>query len=86
MARSCNKCGFFINIPYPSVTHTDYCLFFKFGNFEIKDSEEKIKLINGKEIEIAENCEGLHTTNLLEGLYIVLIISAFSNVLHQIRS
>ena len=58
MTRSCNKCGFYVNIPDPYVKHTGYCLFFKLGNVERKDSEEKIEIINGKEIEIAENCEG----------------------------
>jgi len=58
MTRSCNKCGFFVNIPDPSVKHTGYCLFLKLGNVENKDYEEKIKITNGKEIEIAENCEG----------------------------
>ena len=58
MTRSCNKCGFFVNISDPTVNYTEYCLFFKLGNVERKDSEEKIKITNGKEIEIAENCEG----------------------------
>jgi len=58
MTRSCNKCGFFVNIPGPSVKHTGYCLFFKLGNIEKKDSEERIKITNGKEIEVAENCQG----------------------------
>jgi hypothetical protein len=30
----------------------------KSDNIERKDSEERIKITNGKEIEIAENCEG----------------------------
>jgi hypothetical protein len=58
MTRSCNKCSFFVNIPDLSVNHTGYCLFFKLGNFERKDSKEKIVITNGKEIEIAENFEG----------------------------
>jgi hypothetical protein len=58
MIRSCNKCGFVVNIPDLFIKHTGYCLFFKLGNFERKDSEEKIEIKNGNEIEIAENCEG----------------------------
>ena len=58
MTRSCNKCGFFVNNPDPSLKHTGYCLFLKSDNIERKDSEERIKITNGKEIEIAENCEG----------------------------
>ena len=58
MTRSCNKCGFFVNIPDPSVKHIGYCIFFKLGNIAREDSEERIKITNGKEIEITENCEG----------------------------
>ena len=58
MIRSCNKCGFFVNISDLSVKHTGYCLYFKLGSVERKDSEEKIKITNGKAIAIAENCEG----------------------------
>ena len=58
MTRSCNKCGFFVNNPIPSLKNTGYCLFLKSDNIERKDSEERIIITSGKEIENAENCEG----------------------------
>ena len=58
MTRGCNKCGVFVNISDLGVKHTGYCLFFKLSDFERRDSEDKIEIKDGKEIEIAENCEG----------------------------
>lgn len=58
MTRSCNNCAFFVNNPNPTLEHSGYCLFFMLGNIDKKESQKKIKITNGKEIEIAENCEG----------------------------
>jgi len=58
VTRSCKNCAFFVNNPNPPLEHSGYCLFFMFDNIDKKESQKKIKITNGKEIEIAENCEG----------------------------
>jgi hypothetical protein len=58
MTRSCNNCAFFANNPTPPLEHLGYCLFFMLGNIENMDSQKRIKITKGKEIEIAEDCEG----------------------------
>jgi hypothetical protein len=58
MTPSCNNCAFFVNNPNPPLEHSGYCLFFMFDNIDIKESQNKIKITKGKEIEIAESCEG----------------------------
>ena len=57
MTRNCNNCAFFaINTNQP-LEHCGYCLFFMLVDINNKDSQQKIKITNGKEIEIAEDCE-----------------------------
>jgi hypothetical protein len=58
MTRSCNNCAFFVNNSNTPLEHSGYCLFFMLGNIDKKDSQKKIRIANGKEIEIADNCEG----------------------------
>ena len=58
MTRSCNKCGFFVSVPNSPAKHISYCLFFKLGDIEIKESGEKILITNGEERETAKNCKG----------------------------
>ena len=56
MTQSCNNCAFFVTNPNPTLEHSGYCLFFMLGNVDKKESQKKIKITNGKEREIAENC------------------------------
>jgi len=62
MTRSCKKCGFFVSSPTSSTKDIGYCLFVDLRDIEKKDSEEKIKITCGKEIEISKNCEGYVNT------------------------
>ena len=57
LTRSCKKCGFFVSSPSPSTKDIGYCLFFKLGDIERKDSRRKLKIIDGEEINIANSCE-----------------------------
>ena len=57
MTRSCKKCGFFVNIPTSFTKDIGYCLFFKVGNIERKDSRRKLKIIDGEENMLANDCE-----------------------------
>jgi len=57
MTRSCKKCGFFVNIPTSFTKDIGYCLFFKVGNIERKDSRRKLKIIDGEEKTVANGCE-----------------------------
>lgn len=58
MTLSCNNCAFFVNNYAPPLKHSGYCLFFMLIEKGDKDSQKKIKITNGTEIEIAENCGG----------------------------
>jgi len=62
MTRSCKKCGFLVNNPTSSTKDIGYCLFVDPRDIEKKDSEERIIITYGKEIEIAKNCEGYVNT------------------------
>ena len=57
MTRSCNNCALFaVNTNQP-LEYSGYCLFFMLEDVNNKDSQKKIKITAGKEIEVAENCE-----------------------------
>ena len=62
MTRSCKKCGFFVSSPTSSTKDIGYCLFVDPRDIEKMDSEERIKITYGNEIEIAKNCEGYVNT------------------------
>jgi hypothetical protein len=57
MTRSCKKCGFFVSIPISSTKDISYCLFLKLGSIEKKDFRRKLKIIDGEENTIANDCE-----------------------------
>ena len=57
MTRSCKKCGFFVSSPISSTKDIGYCLFFKLGSIERKDSRRKQKIIDGEENKLANDCE-----------------------------
>ena len=57
MTRSCKKCGFFVSSPTSSTKDIGYCLFFKFGDIERKDSRRKLKIIDGEKKTVANGCE-----------------------------
>ena len=58
MTWSCKKCGFFISIPTSSTKDIGYCLFFDLRDIEKKESQRKLKIIEGEEKIIANGCEG----------------------------
>ena len=62
MARSCKKCGFFVSSPNPSTKDIGYCLFFDLRDIEKEESRRKLKIIDGKEKNIANSCEGYINT------------------------
>lgn len=57
MTRSCKKCGFFVSSTISSTKDFGYCLFFKLGDIERKYSRRKLKIIDGEENTIANDCE-----------------------------
>jgi len=57
MIRSCKKCGFFVSSPISSTKDIGYCLFFKLEDIERKDSRRKLKIIDGEENTLANDCE-----------------------------
>ena len=62
MNRICKKCGFFFSSPISSTKDIGYCLFFKLGSVERKDSRRKQKIIDGEENKLANDCEGYINT------------------------
>ncbi len=57
MTQSCNDCAFFAINTHQPLEHSGYCIFFMLVDIKNKDSQKKIKITTGKEIEIAEKCE-----------------------------
>jgi len=58
MIQSCKKCGFFVSSPASSAKDIGYCLFFDLRDIEKKESQRKLKIIDGEERTIANGCEG----------------------------
>jgi hypothetical protein len=57
MTRSCKKCGFFVSTSISSTKDISYCLFLKLGSIEKKDFRRKLKIIDGEENKLANDCE-----------------------------
>ena len=57
MTRSCKKCGFFVSNPASSTKDIGYCLFFDLRDIEKKESQRKLKIIEGEEKTIANGYE-----------------------------
>jgi len=62
MARSCKKCGFFVNNSNSPIKHIGYCLFFNPEDIEEKESQRKQKIADGEEKTLASRCKGYINT------------------------
>jgi len=62
MARSCKKCGFFVGKSNSPTKQIGYCLFFEAEYIEEKESQRKLKIIDGEEKTLASECKGYINT------------------------
>jgi len=62
MFRSCKKCGFFVSNSNSPTKYIGYCLFFDPKDIEERESQRKLKIIDGEEKTLASGCEGYINT------------------------
>ena len=62
MARSCKKCGFFVDNSNLPTKQIGYCLFFDPKSIGEKEPQRKLKIIAGEDEKLASECKGYINT------------------------